>query len=101
MKAYSHASPDRTGSQINEDIFAYAHALKKGRDYVGSCGTINFPNHYKLSKMLGLPLPFTKLPPGYANYAEIKSEDYSRSVYPDPNMLIDHVFIKLLRDSHL
>jgi hypothetical protein len=101
MKAYSHASPDRTGSQINEDIFAYAHCSKKGWEYIGSCGTVHFPNHYKLSKMLGLPLPFTQLPSDHTSYIEIKSGDYSREVYSDPNILIDHSFIGLLRDKFL
>lgn len=97
MKAYSKALPDRCGSQINEDIFVQAHCVKNGLDYVGSYGQAHFSNHYKLSELLGLPLPCQKLPASYADYVEIKPEAYSRAVYPDPNLLLDQKFIESLR----
>jgi len=101
MKAYNKANPDRTGSQINEDIFVQAHCLKKGLDYVGACGPAHFDNHYKLSKMLNLPLPFKNLPPSYAKYILITPNDYSKAIYPDPNILIDQNFIGTLRNNFL
>lgn len=99
MKAYSKATTDRSGSQINEDIFAQAHCVKMGLDYIGSCGQAHFANHHKLSKLLNLPLPFPTLPASYADYTEIKPEDYSRAKYPDPNLLLDQNFIQGLRDK--
>lgn len=101
MKAYSKATHDRSGSQINEDIFAQACCVKNGLDYVGSYGQAHFANHHKLSKLLNLPLPFPKLPASYAGHTEIKPEDYSRANYPDPNLLLDQSFIQSLRDKFL
>lgn len=101
MKAYSKALPDRSGSQINEDIFVQAHCVKNGLDYVGSYGQAHFANHYKLSELLNLPLPCQKLPASYAGYVEIKPEAYSRAVYPDPNLLLDQKFIETLRAKFL
>jgi hypothetical protein len=100
MKAYSKADPGRSGSQINEDLFAYAHALKKGIEYVGSCGTVFFQTHLKMAKFLGLPQPFPQLDK-HSNLVEIKAEEYSKEVYPDPNDLIDAEFITLARNKFL
>jgi len=101
MKAYSKATSDRSGSQINEDIFVHAYCVKKDLEYVGSYGQAHFTNHYKLSELLNLPLPFEKLPPTYAHYTEVKPENYSRDVYPDPNLLLDQDFIEMLRQKFL
>lgn len=101
MRAYNKSIPDRTGSQINEDIFVQAHCLKQGLSYVGSWGPAHFENHYKLSKMLNLPLPSKIFPSAYSKYIEIKPDDYSKGVYPDPNLLIDQNFINSLRKNFL
>jgi len=104
-KAYFRATLDRSGSQINEEIFAYAHCLKMGYEYLGSFGLVNYSDHSRLLKMLDLPAtlnhPGHKVPSRFAGHILIKDTDYSSKAYPDPNLLIDGSFINSLRQKFL
>lgn len=105
-KAYSRARDDRAGSVINEAIFAWAHASKRGLNYLGTCGynpgTKNhFEDNYRLSKLLNLPLPAKDFPTPYLDYREITSSEYSPAIYSDVNRLLDSKFIEMLRVRYL
>ena len=102
-KAYCVSIGDRTGSQINEEIFTFAYCVKNHMEYSGCLdkSTIidqdgsRFDKHVKLSKFLNLPLP-QKSPDSFDNLRKIEEQDYSRRVYPDVNDLIDDLFINRL-----
>jgi hypothetical protein len=70
-KAYSIATQDRTGAQINEELFVYAHCDKNNLEYIGSVGETWFDAHYKMSNFLNLPLPVRKQTSDYSNYIKI------------------------------
>ena len=103
-KAYCVSIGDRTGSQINEEIFSFAYCVKNHLDYVGCLDKSEiidkdgprFDKHLKLSKFLNLPLP-EKNKESFSNYRKIQEDDYSRSSYPDVNELLDDLFINRLQ----
>lgn len=98
-KAYSIATQDRTGAQINEELFVYAHCDKNNIEYIGSVGETWFAAHYKMSNFLNLPLPVRKQTNAYSNYLKISENDYSREIYPNVNNLIDSIFIEKIRSK--
>lgn len=57
MIKYSPSLPDQCGSQIHDDLFAYAYCYNNGFDYGGSCHPNWIELRTELCKYLSLPLP--------------------------------------------
>jgi len=96
-RAYSISRVDRCGSQVNEDIFVYAHCIQSNLDFVGPVGNNWFKEHTKLAELLNLPLPIKELP-NTLDLIKIAETDYSKEIYPDRNDLITPSFIDYLRE---
>jgi len=95
--SFIRSSNDRSGSQINESIFAWGYSYKKRINYLGSFGDFNFDDHFKLSKMLNIPLPFKNKPSDWDNSFLLESDDYSSI---NPNYFIDDDFLKIIREKY-
>jgi hypothetical protein len=95
-RAYSISRVDRCGSQVNEDIFVYAHCIQLNLDFVGPVGNNWFKEHTKLTELLNLPLPIKELAHNL-DLVKIEESDYSKEIYPDRNDLITPSFIDHLR----
>jgi hypothetical protein len=99
-RAYSISRVDRCGSQVNEDIFVYAHCIQSNLDFAGPVGDNWFKEHTRLTELLNLPLPIKELT-NARDLIKIEESDYSKEVYPNRNDLITPSFIDHLRERSL
>lgn len=63
MIKYSPSLPDQCGSQIHDDLFAYAYCHNNGFNYGGSCHSNWIELRTELCKYLSLPIPSTEYVP--------------------------------------
>ena len=94
-KYFLKCESDRSGAQINEEIFAWSYLENEGKEYLGSYGDYNFDDHSRLIELLNLPLTYREKPAEWENHQRINTDLYFGK---DPNDFVNEQFLESLRN---